>query len=217
MTPFVRIPMPLPPDTPTAREELTRELLSPAYAGMWWDWFQGWLADRLMVDVGDGTLGTALLVGLLLLLVAVAVAVGVTVVRRRRRDTHLVHEPVFDGERAMSAQDYRRRAEEHSRAGRHDEAYLDRYRAVGAGAVARGIVLDTPDLTASEVSRALAVAFPDHEQDARRAGASFDRIRYGGAHAQAQDVDLVTELDQALESREPVRARPFASTSAVPR
>lgn len=209
-------PTPLPPETTAAREELSHELWNPTYLGTWWDRFQFWLGDQLLVRTGERDLAPLLVAGGVILLVG-SIGIALVVLRRRRGAAPDDERTVFEGEPGLSAEDYRRRSEDHLRAGRHDESLLDRYRAVTAAAIQRKLAVDAPDLTAHEIGLTLAAALPEHADDARRAGRLFDGIRYGDAHASPRDLDVVARLDRAITeyplSPPPVRA----AVSVVPR
>lgn len=210
--------VPLPPTVPDARRELSDELWNPAYAGTWWDRFNHWLADALMVRAGEANLDASLALFLIALLVLAAVVIAIMWRRRRRHATTAEDDTaLFDGEPVRTAATYRERAEEHERAGRWDRAVLDRYRAIAAVAVERGVVSDSPDLTAHEVSSMLARSFPQLADATRHAGSVFDRIRYGGGQADQRDAAALADLDRDLAQAQPT-AHPAASRSlAVPR
>ncbi|GMA38563.1 DUF4129 domain-containing protein [Mobilicoccus caccae] len=205
-------------DTDDARRELSDELWNPVYAGSWWERFKGWLADQLLIETGDVDLSTVFLV--LAALATLAVGIGVVVAMRRRARQRAAAETgdaVFEGEHALTAREYRERAEAHAVAGRFDAAALDRYRAIGADAIEARLVTDSPDLTAHEVGAALARSYPDHADRAWRAGVLFDLVRYGGGHADADDVRALADLDAALLEASPVTGGRRDALPAVPR
>lgn len=206
------------PDAGSAQREMSGELRDPVYWTTWWDQFQGWLSDRLLVTAGEVDLTRVLFTVLTLVALALVLGVGLWWWRRRRPRTEQSTEaPVFDGEQVLTAAAYRERAEAHEQAGRAGAAVLDRYRAIGARAVERGLLIDAPDLTAREVGAVLGRAFPTHAEAARRAGAVFDRVRYGDGQAGADDAAALRRLDLELEDATPQAARGSSGVLAVPR
>lgn len=205
-------------DSDQARRELSDELWNPAYIGTWWDRFQAWVTDLLLMSPGDADLSWVFLVLAGLAVLALGVAVAVLMRRRTRRSEQAEDsDAVFDGEHVLTAQEYRTRAAEHVRAGRYDAAAIDRYRAIGADAVDAGLVADSPELTAHEVGAALVRSYPDHAGRARDAGILFDLVRYGGGHAGAEDVEGLTALDDDLRHSTPMGHGQRETASAVPR
>ncbi|MDO5629517.1 MAG: DUF4129 domain-containing protein [Mobilicoccus sp.] len=205
-----------PPGTDEARRLLIDELWRPNYLPSWWTIFQNWLADQLAVEVGDTDLTPVFVVLGVLLALALAIVVWRAVARRRRTEDDATSSVVFDGE-VLDADAFRERAAAHRAGGRYDEAVIDSYRALTADALARRLVRDLPDLTAHEVGATLAGRFAGHEDDILGSGVLFDRIRYGGRHADATDADAVAALDEALSAATPSDTVTGRTAPAVPR
>lgn len=193
-----------PPGVDEARRALRDELLDPTYWRSWRGLAQLWLVELLEAPgAGDG-LGAVLLPVLVALAVA-AVAVLVLVLVRRRRQTTSSSEGhvVFGAGEALTATEYRTRAQAHQREGRFDEAVVDAFRAVTAQAVDRRIVDGSPALTAHEVGLALGAAHPDLSARIRAADRTFARVLYGGERASAAQAAEMLDLDRTLDALPP--------------
>ncbi|WP_022924963.1 DUF4129 domain-containing protein [Serinicoccus marinus] len=211
---------PIDPDRDEARRLLTEELESGDYRLQepWltraWRWFVEQLPD--VPDLGALPPWTTWAV-LGLVLCAVA-AVLVFASRDRWRAGRLAPQaaagPVLGGAR-RSAADYRTSAREALSAERVDEAVLDGYRALAAGAIERTLLDDRPGRTAHEVAQELSPVFPVHADDLRRAGDVFDAVRYGDHRASTEQAQAVLALDERLLDSRPELAA-AAPRSTVP-
>lgn len=199
---------PLDPDRDEARRLLTEELESGDYRLQepWltraWRWFTDRLPD--LPDLGPlPPWSTWVVLGLVL---GAVVAVLLYASRDRWRAGRLAPGatvgPVLDGLHRTAA-DYRTSAHAALAAGRLDDAVLDGYRALAAGAVERTLLDDRPGRTAHEVAQELSPVFAAHAEDLRRAGDAFDLVRYGDHRAGTGQARAVLDLDEQLRQARP--------------
>jgi hypothetical protein len=194
----------LRPDPDRARAWLQEELARREYHQSLLDRLTTWLGDRwhaLTAAAGSTSgLSTAAAVGLaVLLVVVVALVAG----RVRREPVQRPGGGDLGGETAASPEDHRRAAVGALDAGRYDAALVEAYRAVVTRAVRRGLLEDRPGLTAHEVARELAPAFPDRVADLDRAAWLFDAVFYGEQPPTAEDARAVLGLDEDLRLARP--------------
>lgn len=199
---------PLDPDRDEARRWLQDELDSGDYRleEPWWLRLWQWVTDRLPDPAALGPLPpwtTWVVLGA----VGVAVlAVVLFVTRDRWRTGRLATGgeagSVLDGAR-RSAADYRAAARDALAAGRADEAVLEAYRAIAAGAIERTLLDDRPGRTAHEVAQELGQVFDEHATGLGRAGDAFDAVRYGGRSASEEQARAVLDLEAALATARP--------------
>ena len=198
--------VPVDPDRETARRWLEAELDRPGYAvrESWVRRLLTWLGDRLPDLSLDGQL-PAWTSWVAIALVAVAVA-GLLwfAARDRWRRAALTGRPerdhVFGAEGRLSAAAYRERSRAAASAGDLDTALLDGYRALTAAAHERTLLDAGPGRTAHEVAVRLAAVFPGRAADLAVAADRFDAVRYGGRHADAEQVAQVHALDEELSA-----------------
>lgn len=198
------------PNADEARDLLIQELSKPEYnqPENLFQRIQQWIMEQLnsMLNVlpGSGSLSTLLIV----LVLVIAFAAAAFAFRQRLRDRGLSTpegQGVLEGEN-LSAKDYRARAEKAVAAEDWDTVLLDSYRALTASAGERTLLDDAPTRTAYEVAASLALTFPDHGEDLRRAAEAFDRVRYGRRPCRRPDAEEVRDLDRIVERARPVAA-----------
>ncbi|WP_298750491.1 DUF4129 domain-containing protein [uncultured Serinicoccus sp.] len=196
------------PDRDEARRWLQEELESGDYRleEPWWLRLWRWVTDRLPDPAALGPL-PPWTTWVVLAAVGVAVlAVALFVTRDRWRTGRLAPAgrtgAVLDGRR-RSAADYRRAARAALQAGRADEAVLEAYRAIAAGATERTLLEDRPGRTAHEVAVELGHVFARHAEQLRRAGDTFDAVRYGGHRVDTDQARAVVDLDATLDAARP--------------
>ncbi|GAB3499633.1 DUF4129 domain-containing protein [Flexivirga lutea] len=200
---------PLSPDGGTARGWLQRELAKPAYADQrsWVQRLWDWAMDRLH-DLLNG-LGSALPLYVLIPLLLVLVAIVVFGMSRLGRRSH-VPAPGADGGVLtgvdLSAAELRDRARRSAADGAHAAAFVDYFRALTRRGEERALLLAQPGRTAHEVGAELTPYFPARSDGIRAAAAFFDRVRYGGAGATADDVERIRTLDRELDQTRPQHA-----------
>lgn len=155
-----------------------------------------WLDELLSRAVGATPGGTY---GLLVLL---AIVVGVVVfvlwrtgpLRREARTSS----PVIELSGPLTADEHRRRADDHAAAGRFAEAVRERMRAIVRELEARGVLEPRPGRTADEVAREAGAAVPVVASDLATAARVFDEVWYGGRTATAQSDAAVRQADQRI-------------------
>ena len=204
------LPRVLEPTPGQARSWLEEELRSATYhQTSLLDRLLTWVQDRL-ADASSSTdlSGAPTVVTVVVALLAVGLIAWVLPRVRRERSTRRPAGTVLEDPRVTAAQ-YRQRAAEGRRAGRHADAVLDSYRAIAREMSDRTLLDDAPGLTAHEVSIAVGRAFPARSGELSRAADLFDTVRYGGGAAGRRDAEGVAELDAAL-----ARSRPVAEPTA---
>jgi hypothetical protein len=80
------------------------------------------------------------------------------------------------------------------------EALRARYGALLAALAARGIVPDTPSLTAGEARRAVAGGLPDVYPSVAKATTIFESVMYGRAEATAGGVDTLAAAEKSVKA-----------------
>lgn len=177
-----------------------------------------WIS-RFLDRLASGTPGRSL--GPLVLLVIVLVVVTVVLwrtgpIRRgaRARSAHVE----LSGD--VSAQEHRRRADEHAAAGRFAEAVRERMRAIVRELEARGVLDPRPGRTADEVAREAGAAVPTIADDLQAAAEVFDEVWYGARPATPQSDALMRQADDRVRRAQMVVARggaPAVAGYQVPR
>lgn len=207
---------PVLPDSAEARRWAVEELAKPEYrdaAQSWldtlWRNFLDWLQSL------DGSAGHAAAVPspVIALVIAAIIAAAIILARPRLNARARKAQDVFESETAMSATDYRNRAEAAAEAGNWADAVVDRFRAVVRSAEDRAILDPQPGRTADEAARALSLPFAAESGRLLQAAAVFDGIRYGNRAAGSEDYQEMVGLDSALDAMKPV---PSASAVRLP-
>ncbi|MFC6422610.1 DUF4129 domain-containing protein [Ornithinimicrobium tianjinense] len=217
--------VPVDPDRDSARSWLEAELDRPGYAvrESWVRRALTWLRDRLPDLSLDGQLPAWTSWVAIALVVAAVAGLLWFAARDRWRRAGLTGAPrgdrVFGAEGQLSAAAYRERSRSSATAGDLDSALLDGYRAVTAAAHERSVLDAAPARTAHEVAVRLAAVFPAHAGDLGVAADRFDAVRYGGRHADAEQVAQVHALDEALAAPTslPAPTGPLPAPTGPPR
>lgn len=205
---------PVLPGAGEARRWAAEELAKPEYrdaAPSWldtlWQNFLDWLRSL------DGSGGDAASVPspVIALVIAVIIAAAVILARPRLNARARRAQDVFARETALTAADYRNRAEAAASAGRWGDAVVDRFRAMVRSAEDRAILDPQAGRTADEAARALSVPFRAEALRLARAAATFDGIRYGNRAADSPDYQEMVALDGTLDAM-----RAASTGSAVP-
>ena len=137
------------------------------------------------------------------LLVAVAVVVlAVVVIVLIRRLGYLVPERRAAGDRPgrQGKTDWDRLAREAMARGDLVEAVRARYGALLAALAGRGVVPDTPSLTAGECRRAVAGGLPGAYPVVAKATTIFESVMYGRAEATASGVDTLAAAERSVKA-----------------
>ncbi|WP_298890485.1 DUF4129 domain-containing protein [uncultured Serinicoccus sp.] len=196
------------PDRDEARRWLQEELDAGDYRleVPWWLRLWRWVTDRLPDPAALGPLPPWTTWVVLAAVVVAVLAVALFVTRDRWRTGRLApagRAGAVLGGRRRSAADYRDAARAALQAGRADEAVLEAYRAIAAGATERTLLEDRPGRTAHEVAVELGHVFATHAASLQRAGDTFDAVRYGGHRVDTDQARTVVDLDAALAAARP--------------
>lgn len=194
-------PLPLNPDSPTARDWVERELSKGIYRderGLI-DRFIDWLIDFLnQLPGGAGGLpGWIIWLACAFVLVIGAVAAARTLRTDVRRTTTGDNDGVLGAER-LTAAEYRARAQQSLADGDASAAVLDAYRAIVAAAIERTLLDDLPGQTAHEIALTLSPVFATYATGLATAADTFDAVRYGKRGADRRDAQTILDLDAAL-------------------
>lgn len=202
---------PLDPDRDEARRLVRDELargdyqLQESWAARAWRWF----TDLFSGFGGVGPLPGWVTWALLALVLVAVLAVLAFASRHRWRTGRLATRgapgAVLEGP-ARSAAEHRAEATRALKAGDHDRAALEAYRAVAVSAVERALVDDRPGRTAHELATVLSPVFPDDAAGLRAAADAFDAVRYGAHPASPEQARQVVDLDARLLSARPAVA-----------
>ena len=137
-----------------------------------------------------------------LLLPLVLTALGVVIVLLVRRFGSVVPERKAAGVAAARQRktDWDRMAREAMARGDLVQAVRARYGALLAALAARGIVPETPSLTAGECRRAVASALPDAYPSVAKATSIFESVMYGRSEPTAEGVDTLAAAEQSVRA-----------------
>ncbi len=144
-----------------------------------------------------------------LLVVLVLLVVVVVIVRRRFGPTArsaALRAPVF-GDVVRSAEEHRRAADEHTAAGRHDEAVRERMRALVRSLEERTVLEPRRGRTAGEAAREGGRILPPVADALRDAARIFDETVYGGRPADADADARLRAVDDDVRATRVVGAR----------
>lgn len=112
---------------------------------------------------------------------------------------------VLDGDDLRSARTIAEAARAALRAGDHDTAVLEGYRAVARGLGERDLVPDVPGATARAIAGRARAPFPDLGDRLDGAAAAFDAVRYLGGTADERTAREVLDTEQAVRTAHPAR------------
>ncbi|MFL6076816.1 MAG: DUF4129 domain-containing protein [Mycobacteriales bacterium] len=174
-----------------ARDEARRELSKGVYQStrrpLWervLNHILDWLNNRSQ-DVHSSTGVPAVFQWFILALLIVGVIVLVLYVTGGLRRS-AQSEELFAGESGpTTAEQHRRRADEHAAAGRYAEAIRERMRAVARELEDRGVLDNRPGRTADEIAAEAGGLVPGIRADLRRAAWIFDEVWFGERTATA--------------------------------
>lgn len=194
---------PLDPSGDEARDELRRELLGSEYHERnLMERIFNWIIRRI-----EGGLEAARDAPPLSTLAAMVIFVGLAlllayVVSKARRTARTKDEKrAVLTEEVVTADELRSRAEAALRAGDHEAAVVDGYRALTVRQVERGRLMDTPGATADEVAVDLAQEFPAMKDRVWVSAQLFDAVLYGDRPATRDQALAVLALDDELTVR----------------
>jgi hypothetical protein len=159
---------------------------------------------------------------LIKLLVLVGAIVGIAVLASRTSAVSRLRETgkggaVLDDDR-LTAADHRRAADEYARAGRWQEAVVERFRAIARGLQERDLVTQVPGITADEVAQLGGGWLPGLAPALAEGARLFDDVRYGDATANESDHERLRVLDVDVQRTRPAaRPQPTPGALAVPR
>jgi hypothetical protein len=187
-----------------AAEELAKSVYRDAEPG-WleslWRSFVNWL-QSLEGPPGTDAPVPSPVIGIV---IAVVIAVAVILARPRLNAKPRQAKEVFEPDSALTAQDYRQRAEGAAAAGKWGDAVVDRFRALVRSAEDRILLEPQPGRTADEAALALSAPFPADQARLGLAARTFDAVRYGNWTAGHVDYEAMMRLDTDLEAGKPVR------------
>ncbi|WP_459646036.1 DUF4129 domain-containing protein [Kineococcus sp. NUM-3379] len=196
---------PLEPSRDEARALAARELSGREYQEQdnWvlalWEAVQDWLEGITVPGLGTSWSGPVLIALVLLVLTAVVLLVAGPLHRTATRQEELA---VFtDG--VLTAEEHRRRAEEHAAAGRFGPASTERFRALVRSAEERALLARRPGRTAAEAGWEISTWFPAAADRLRAAARTFDDVRYGGRPADAGTYTAVAALEDEVRTGRP--------------
>ncbi|MDQ0922816.1 hypothetical protein QF038_001324 [Pseudarthrobacter sp. W1I19] len=150
------------------------------------------------------------------IVIAVVIAVAVILARPRLNPKARQAKEVFEPDNALTAPDYRQRADASAAAGKWGDAVVDRFRAVVRSAEDRVVLEPQPGRTADEAAFALSRPFPAEAARLDHAARTFDAVRYGNWTPGSQDYAAMKRLDTDLEAARPVRQDAGLDTAALP-
>ena len=149
------------------------------------------------------------------IVIAVVIAVSVILARPRLNPKARQAKEVFEPDSALTAADYRQRADAEAAAGNWGDAVVDRFRAVVRSAEDRVLLEPQPGRTADEAAFALSRPFPAEAARLDQAARIFDAVRYGNWTPGSPDYEAMTRLDTDLQTARPARDA-AQDTAALP-
>lgn len=177
-----------------ARHELAKPIYPKASLSDRIDDLQHELLFRL-IQKGSSIPGGWFTVALLAALVLVASVFAVRIARRTmgsRRDEQLF------GPRALTADEYRRLAEESAEQGDWTAAIRQRLRAVARQLEEDGVLSPLPGRTSGELARDAGLTLPSLAAEFTQAANAFNDVTYGEQPGTAPHYRLVADLDDRL-------------------
>lgn len=149
-----------------------------------------------VLDSLAGFRGAASLVSWAVVLGLIALAV-VLLMRVRLVPEREVRAALVD---AGEGVDWGRRAEEALARGDLEEAARALFRALVRTLAERGVVRDTPSLTAGECRSAVEAGLPELFPDVARASAVFERAAYGGLRPRPEELEAIRRAERAARA-----------------
>jgi hypothetical protein len=206
----LRLPLapPVEPSRDLAREWARRELSDPVYARAQPGPLQRlvqWVIEQVQgLHVSSSALADPRTGLVLLLLVAAVVTVVVLLRTGRLRGPGrgVGHAAVFT-ERAMTAADHRRLADDAAAHGRWDDAVRERFRAVVRTLEERVVLDERAGRTADEAASEAATRLPGLADPLRRGATRFDDVCYGGRAGRPEHDAELRRLDDAVRASSP--------------
>jgi hypothetical protein len=196
-----------------AAEELAKSEYreaEPGWLDSLWRSFLDWL-QSLNGPPGADSPAPSPVIGIV---IAVVIAVAVILARPRLNPRARQAKEVFEPDSALTASDYRQRAEASAVAGKWGDAVVDRFRALVRSAEDRVVLEPQPGRTADEAAFALSRPFPAEAARLAQAARTFDAVRYGNWTAGSPDYEALSLLDTVLEAARPVRQEVRQADSA---
>jgi hypothetical protein len=154
---------------------------------------------RHLFDLGGSAVPSGwfglIALGVLAAALVIVIVAWVRPTRHRRERQSAVF-----GNKARTAQDYRKSAARLAAAGDFSAAIIDGVRAIAAELEERGILPPRLGRTADELAMEAAVELPSLAADLRSATGLFDDIRYGDRPGTEAGYQLVSRLDAAVRT-----------------
>jgi hypothetical protein len=199
---------PLSPDADQARRLLADELAKPEYLDP-----GNWLRDELQrllewITRGPDThsaLSDPQLVAIVLGVVALVAVVGWAVMGPVRAERRRRAVPVLS-EEDRTAAELRVDAERLAALGDWGPATLQLYRALVRGLGERGVISESPGMTAHEAAGRAAERLPGLADGLEAGAAVFDGLAYGDRPGSRQQYDTIASLLDAAAAARPGRA-----------
>ena len=211
MIPF-EIPITLGRDE--AQRQLRAELSKPEYVdvqNMANDWWQR-LMDWLMGGPGNGNAPSVPVVPLIVAILVIAALVALVLLAGPLRRDPRAHadEDMFAGIDA-TADDLRDEAKRLGDAGQWRQAVIQRFRALIRSLGERGVIDESPGMTAREAAARAGERLPALRDSLGHAAEVFDGLAYGTRTGARQQYDEMAALDEGL-----ARSRPVLMAAAAP-
>lgn len=202
-------------DRDAAHQAAQRELDKPIYPkDSPLQQINDWINELLyrLLEKASSVPGGWFTVTVLLILLAVAVVVGVHIARNTIRTHRGVDYQLFEAGQLTAAQ-HRATAEAFAAEGNWAAAIRHRLRAVARQLEETGVLDPAPGRTANELANDAGQALPYLAAELAQAATTFNDVTYGERPGTPAAYQLITDLDDHLQSRSPatsVAERPAA-------
>ncbi|MCB0933152.1 MAG: DUF4129 domain-containing protein [Mycobacterium sp.] len=191
-------------DRDGAHEAARHELAKPIYPkASLSDRIDDWLREFLfrLIQKGSSIPGGWFTITLLAVIALIA---GLVAVRIARRTMGSRREAQLFGPHALSAAEYRARAQEAAAQGDWSSAIRQRLRAVGRQLEEDGVLSPVPGRTSGELARDAGQDLPDLYAELHAAANAFNDVTYGGLPGTAPNYRLVADLDDRVRHHEAI-------------
>lgn len=193
-------------DRDEARELAREELLNPSYDEdePLFSRIGNWVLEQLdgLTDAASGAVPGS--VGVSVIVAIVLIVATIVVLRAGPMASSVAHRKrtVF-GTDKQAAAEYRAAAEAAAVDGDWHEAAVQRFRAIVATVEERGILNESPGLTADEAARDAGSELPDLAERLRDAATLFDETLYGDHAADGSGYAMLRDLDYDVQHARP--------------